>query len=82
LTAIGVIKGLITAGLQIPKDMAVIGCNNSEYSLICSPELTSVDNKGEMCAMLCVQLMESRIDGGNAFSSTIINPEPVARESS
>ncbi|MDR1218206.1 MAG: LacI family transcriptional regulator [Treponema sp.] len=82
LTAVGVIKGLMATGLRIPEDMAVTGYNNSEYSLICSPELTSVDNKGEMCAMLCVQLLESRINGNNSFSSMTITPELSARESS
>jgi LacI family transcriptional regulator len=82
LTAVGIIKGLTAAGLKIPENMAITGYNNSEYSLICSPELTSVDNKGEMCALLCVQLLESRIDGSNSFSSITINPELVVRESS
>jgi LacI family transcriptional regulator len=82
LTAVGVVKGIASAGLLVPKDMAVSGYNNSEYSLLCSPELTSVDNKGEMCALLCVQLLESRIDGSNSFSSVTISPELVVRGSS
>jgi LacI family transcriptional regulator len=82
LTAVGIIKGFTAAGLDVPKDMAITGYNNSEYSLICSPELTSIDNKGEMCALLCVKLLESRIDGSNSFSSMTINPELVIRGSS
>ncbi|MDR2795259.1 MAG: LacI family transcriptional regulator [Spirochaetaceae bacterium] len=82
LTAIGVMKGLAARGIRVPDDIAVSGYNNSEYSLLCSPELTSVDNKGEMCALLCVQLLESRINGSNAFSSVTIKPELVVRGSS
>jgi LacI family transcriptional regulator len=82
LTAVGVVKGIASAGLLVPEDLAVSGYNNSEYSLVCSPELTSVDNKGEMCALLCVQLLESRIDGSNSFSSVTISPELVVRGSS
>jgi LacI family transcriptional regulator len=82
LTAVGLIKGFSAAGFDVPKDMAVTGYNNSEYSLICTPELTSVDNKGEMCALLCVQLLESRIDGSSSFASMTINPELVVRGSS
>jgi LacI family transcriptional regulator len=81
LTAVGLIKALIHAGLSVPQDIAVTGYNNSEYSLICSPELTSVDNKGEMSALLSVQLLESLINGGNAFSSMSIQPELVIRQS-
>jgi LacI family transcriptional regulator len=80
-TAVGLIKALIHAGLSVPQDIAVTGYNNSEYSLICSPELTSVDNKGEMSALLSVQLLESLITGGNAFSSMSIQPELVIRQS-
>jgi LacI family transcriptional regulator len=82
LTAIGVIKGLSLAGLRVPDDMAVTGYNNSEYSLLCSPELTTVDNKGEMSALSCVQLLESRINNDSTFSSMRIVPELVIRQSS
>ncbi|MDR3192713.1 MAG: LacI family transcriptional regulator [Treponema sp.] len=82
LTAVGLIKGLAGAGLRIPDDIAVTGYNNSEYSLICSPELTTVDNKGEMSARSCVQLLEARINNDSSFSSLRINPELVIRQSS
>jgi LacI family transcriptional regulator len=82
LSAVGLIKGLIGAGLRVPEDMAVTGYNNSEYSLICSPELTTVDNKGEMSALSCVQLLESRINNNSTFSSIQIKPELVVRQSS
>jgi LacI family transcriptional regulator len=82
LTAVGIIKGLAGAGLRVPDDMAVTGYDNSEYSLICSPELTTVDNKGEMSARSCVQILESRINNNSTFSSLWIEPELVVRKSS
>lgn len=81
LTAVGVVKTLTAAGLRVPRDMAVVGGNNSEYSVICTPELTTIDNKVEMSALLSVQLLESRITGGSAFSSMKIEPELVVRQS-
>jgi LacI family transcriptional regulator len=82
LTAAGVIKGLTGAGIRVPEDVAVTGYNNSDYSLICSPELTTVDNKGEASARSCVQILEGRINNDNTFSSLRINPELVIRQSS
>jgi LacI family transcriptional regulator len=81
LTAVGVMKGLSKAGLHIPADIAVTGYNNSDYSRICTPELTTVDNKGEMSAHFCVQLLESRINGENIYSSMSIRPELAIRQS-
>ncbi|MDR0449664.1 MAG: LacI family transcriptional regulator [Treponema sp.] len=81
LTAVGLIKGLTAAGLRVPEDIAVTGYNNSDYSLICSPELTTVDNKGEMSALSCAQILESRINNNSTFSSIRIKPELVIRQS-
>ncbi|MDL2324920.1 LacI family transcriptional regulator [Ruminococcaceae bacterium OttesenSCG-928-A16] len=82
LTAVGVMKGIINAGLKVPEDIAVIGYNNSEYSVICTPELTTVDNKVEMSALFSVQLLESLIEKDESFSSMSIQPELVVRQSS
>jgi LacI family transcriptional regulator len=81
LTALGLIKALGRAGLSVPRDIAVTGYSNSEYSLISCPELTTVDNKGEMIALLSVQLLESRINGEKTSSSIHIRPELVVRQS-
>ena len=55
ITAAGAVKGIVRAGLRIPEDVAVTGFNNSEYARICEPQLTTIDNKPEMVAMLSVQ---------------------------
>lgn len=82
LTAVGVLKGLSEAGLKVPEDIAVTGYNNSDYSKICTPELTTVDNKVEMSALFSAQLLESQISGDKSFSSMTIQPELIVRQSS
>lgn len=77
LTAVGVVKGLQRAGLRVPEDVAVTGFNNSMYARLCEPELTGVDNKPEQVALLCVQLLESLLGGGESFSSVTLQPEIV-----
>ena len=45
--AIGAAKFAHKKGLDIPKDLSIIGYNNSILSTCCDPELTSVDNRLE-----------------------------------
>lgn len=75
LTAAGVLKALLRAGVRVPEQVAVTGFNNSDYARLCEPVLTSVDNKPEQVALLCVQLLEGRIEQIDAFSSVTVQPE-------
>ena len=80
LTAAGVLKGLLRAGVSVPGQVAVTGYNNSIYARLCEPVLTSVDNKPEQVALLCVQLLESLIDKTDTYSSVTLQPEMVQGE--
>lgn len=72
LTAAGVLKTLLRAGIPVPGRIAVTGYNNSDFARLCEPVLTTVDNKGDEVAMLCVQLLESRMETpGNGTALTI-----------
>lgn len=77
MTAAGVVKALLQHGLRIPEDVAVTGFNNSEYARICEPQLTTVDNKPELVAMMSVQLLTSLIEKSDTYSSCTIQPELV-----
>ena len=46
------------------------------------PVLTSVDNKPEQVALLCVQLLESSIERSEAYSSVVLQPELAQGETS
>lgn len=75
LTAAGALKALLRAGVRVPEQVAVTGYNNSDYARLCEPVLTSVDNKPEQVALLCVQLLEGRIEQSELFSSITVQPE-------
>ena len=74
-TAVGVVKGLIGAGLRVPRDVAVTGYNNSIYAGMCEPKLTSIDNKPEQVALMCVQLLERMMDGEPGGTVEVFKPE-------
>lgn len=81
LTAVGAINALRENGIQIPKQMAVSGCNNSEYSFICSPGLTSVNNKAEVLSELTAHLLIDLLNEKKETAEMIIVPELVVRGS-
>ena len=81
LTAVGAINALREKGIQIPKQMAVSGCNNSEYSFICSPGLTSVNNKAEVLSELTAHLLIDLLNEKKETAEMIIVPELVVRGS-
>lgn len=82
ITAVGVVKALKSKGLRVPEDVAVTGFNNSEYARICEPQLTTVDNKPELVAVMSVQLLTCLIEKTETYSSCTIQPELVQGETS
>lgn len=81
LTAVGALNTCRKLGLRIPEDIAVTGYNNSEYSYICTPALTSVNNKGEVLSELTVQLLLDMMEKKKELATLVVLPELVIRES-
>ncbi len=81
LMAIGAVKQCLTAGLQLPRDLSVVGCDDIELARYVTPELTTVAiparELGARAARLLLQQIErsSRRIGTTAPSST--RPLPV-----
>ena len=64
--AVGVLKYAMKHGISVPKDLAIIGYNNSELAQATTPELTSVDNKLEkICDDTVMRLFS--VLSGNTF---------------
>lgn len=80
LTAVGAMNTWTNMGYHIPSDISLIGCNNSEYSYICNPKLTTVDNKKEALSDLTVQLLEKLMKNKKGNASLVVRPELVVRE--
>lgn len=81
--AVGAIKAILEAGLEVPYDIEVIGAGNVHYSDILRVPLSTVDLNspliGEQAALRLIELIE----GGAQPAREIVIPfELVARESS
>ena len=77
ITAAGVVKALLHYGIKVPEEVAVTGYNNSEYAKICEPQLTTIDNKPELVAMINAPFLTSLIEKKEVYSSCTIQPELV-----
>ena len=61
--AVGAVKYAHARGMEIPRELSIIGYNNSELSVCCEPELTTVDNTGEKLCNITVDNMMKVLKG-------------------
>ena len=82
--AIGVYRALHEAGLRIPEDVAVIGCNNIPSSAFLEPPLSTVKLHTELIGEMSLRLLKDRIvhdrQAGAGFRLTITS-ELILRKS-
>ncbi len=61
--AVGAVKYVRSKNLRIPEDVSIIGYNNSELSVCCEPELSSIDSKGKELCETAVDYMMHYLSG-------------------
>ncbi|SDT26616.1 LacI family DNA-binding transcriptional regulator [Microlunatus soli] len=83
LLAFGVLRAAVSAGRQVPRDLAVVGIDDTEYARIYNPSLTSVSlgavRRGTLAAGLLLDRMQQP---SRAPRTRRVNPRLVIRESS
>ena len=80
--AAGVIKAAKKAGLRVPQDLAVIGFDNTEISLMCDPSITTINQpRYEIGAYACDLLLEQIRNPGAPARHLLLSTELIARES-
>lgn len=84
-SAMGAMRAILEAGLQIPGDIAIVGCGNLNYAPLLRVPLSSVDQQselmGERAAKLALALAENKA-GMRKARSILMQPTLIARESS
>jgi DNA-binding LacI/PurR family transcriptional regulator len=78
--AVGAVKFAKMKKLNIPKDISIIGHNNSKLARCCEPELTSIDNKLETICIHTVMTLMRVFEHKSVADKTIISAELVVRE--
>ncbi len=83
-TAMGVMRAILDHGLQIPQDVAVVGCGNVLYSDFLRVSLTTIDQDSQSIGERAAELALALIDAKAAVRPTSISivPSLVVRASS
>lgn len=85
ISAIGAVRALREAGLQVPQDVSVVGFDDIQSAAYQNPGLTTVRQPLHTMGVLAAETLVRQIDEGSAqqHSKVIkVDPELVVRESS
>ena len=78
---IGAMKELKRRGIKVPEDVAIVGYDNSPDTVVCEPELTTVDIKTEVMGTLCARTLQDLLENRGVSTSLAIQPEIIVRNS-
>ncbi len=81
LTAIGVINALRRRGLEVPRDISVVGFDDLEMAAYYHPALTTVRQPTYKMGKRAFQILLQLFNGAKDFSPEIFEAEFVIRES-
>jgi len=82
ISAIGAIRAFQEAGLQVPRDVSVVGFDDIPGAAFHYPSLTTVRQPLRRMGELAVEMLVSRIEGEKEYPREIaVQPEIVVRES-
>ena len=80
--AVGVYHALYQAGLQIPRDVAVMGYDDIELARYLSPPLSTIHQPKDELGELAIDTLIHRLSDPDASQQTLVlTPELVARGS-
>ena len=79
--ASGVIKGLYERNIKVPKDISIIGFNDTIISQYTNPPLTAIRVHIEYLGEVAVNLMLEKLKGRNYAKKVIIPSEFILRDS-
>ena len=82
ISAIGAIRAFQETGLQVPRDISVVGFDDIPGAAFHYPSLTTVRQPLRRMGELAVEMLVSRIEGEKEYPREIaVQPEIVVRES-
>jgi len=81
-SASGVIEGARESGFSIPEDLSVTGYDNTLFSRLCHPKLTTVNQHIDKKARAAAELLIDRISGKNELKQhLVLDVDLVKRDS-
>ena len=80
-SAIGAMRAMQDVGLNVPRDVSVVGVDDIQIAGYISPRLTTVRQPLQIMGEMAARTLLQRIDGDQVAEETIVEPELVVRES-
>jgi len=68
-------------GLSVPRDLAIVGYDNTSYCDLAQNALTSIDQSGQVLGLQAARLLIERIKGRTPAEHFVVTPRLVARNS-
>lgn len=82
MLAIGCIRELQKQGISIPRDVSVIGVDNTLCGQILTPALTTLDNKLVEVGLAAARMLLDVLEGGEVVSRQIMLPAQIVSRDS
>lgn len=79
--AIGLVHGLVSSGVRVPEDVAVVGYDDIEFAAIAAVPLTSVRQPAREMGRTAAEMLLARINGRGELGDVVYQPELVVRAS-
>lgn len=80
LLAVGGLEELKARGIQVPEKIAVTGVDNTLYGKICSPKLTTLDNKLVEVSQTASEMLLRALEKKNGPHKVMLFTEIIERE--
>lgn len=85
MTALGCINELSSQGINVPKDVSVIGFDDIDFAQMSNPGLTTIKQPkyemGKLASELLFEMLEEEITGtSNKSKEIVLEPELIERE--
>ena len=80
LLCVGGARRLLDLGKSIPEDIALIGTDNSPFSILANPRLSTIDTKLFELSSACSDILEKAIENPSYTEHVVIRPSLVLRE--
>lgn len=81
LMALGALRAIKEAGLSVPEDIKVIGCDDIEACRYSDPTLATVKQDKERIGKVASTMIHQLINGDKKVDSVLVDPELIIRKS-
>lgn len=75
--AIGALKAIKKHGLKVPKDIAIVACNDVPTAAYLTPSLTSIRIYSDLMGKMAVRLIQERLNYGREIGIKIVVPSEI-----